>query len=132
MEACGGAHYWAREIAALGHEVRLIPPAYVSGPPAHSGYQRFAFSPVRTGIIAAKGLAKVTTLITIVRDFEEMRLPPAARFALTELAKQVEGLDDRVDQFEREIVCRLDQGACSRPWRLRLRPPLRRLAWIDA
>jgi hypothetical protein len=27
MEACGGAHYWAREIAALGHEVRLIPPA---------------------------------------------------------------------------------------------------------
>lgn len=29
MEACGGTHYWAREIAALGHEVRLIPPAYV-------------------------------------------------------------------------------------------------------
>ena len=24
MEACGTAHYWAREIAALGHEVRLI------------------------------------------------------------------------------------------------------------
>lgn len=29
MEACGTAHYWAREIAKLGHEVRLIPPAYV-------------------------------------------------------------------------------------------------------
>jgi transposase len=29
MEACGSAHYWAREIAALGHETRLIPPAYV-------------------------------------------------------------------------------------------------------
>ena len=29
LEACGGAHYWAREIGALGHEVRLIPPAYV-------------------------------------------------------------------------------------------------------
>ena len=29
MEACGTAHYWAREIAALGHEVRLIPPSYV-------------------------------------------------------------------------------------------------------
>ncbi|MBF0260580.1 MAG: transposase [Magnetococcales bacterium] len=26
MEACGGAHYWAREITKLGHEVRLMPP----------------------------------------------------------------------------------------------------------
>ncbi len=29
MEACGGAHHWGRELAALGHEVRLIPPQYV-------------------------------------------------------------------------------------------------------
>jgi transposase len=29
MEACGGSHYWGREIAARGHEVRLISPAYV-------------------------------------------------------------------------------------------------------
>ena len=29
IEACGSSHYWAREIAARGHDVRLIPPAYV-------------------------------------------------------------------------------------------------------
>lgn len=29
MEACATAHHWAREISALGHEVRLMPPAYV-------------------------------------------------------------------------------------------------------
>jgi transposase len=29
MEACATAHHWAREIAALGHEVRLMPPRYV-------------------------------------------------------------------------------------------------------
>jgi transposase len=29
MEACAGAHHWARTIAGLGHEVRLMPPAYV-------------------------------------------------------------------------------------------------------
>jgi len=29
MEACGGAHYWARELKALGHEVVLLPPQYV-------------------------------------------------------------------------------------------------------
>jgi transposase len=28
IEACGTAHYWARERRQLGHEVRLIPPAY--------------------------------------------------------------------------------------------------------
>jgi transposase len=29
MEACSSAHHWARELARLGHVVRLIPPAYV-------------------------------------------------------------------------------------------------------
>ena len=29
MEACAGAHHWAREIGQMGHTVRLIPPAYV-------------------------------------------------------------------------------------------------------
>jgi transposase len=29
MEACASAHHWAREIGALGHETRLIAPAYV-------------------------------------------------------------------------------------------------------
>ena len=29
MEACGSAHYWAREIGKLGHTVKLMPPKYV-------------------------------------------------------------------------------------------------------
>ena len=29
MEACATAHYWARELIALGHRVKLMPPAYV-------------------------------------------------------------------------------------------------------
>lgn len=29
MEACGGAHYWSRELTRLGHSVRLIAPAFV-------------------------------------------------------------------------------------------------------
>src|SRR3979411_816558 len=28
LEACAGSHYWGRELQALGHEVRLIPPQY--------------------------------------------------------------------------------------------------------
>lgn len=29
LEASGGAHHWARELRKLGHDVRLIAPAYV-------------------------------------------------------------------------------------------------------
>ena len=29
LEACGGSHHWARELNALGHQARLIPPHYV-------------------------------------------------------------------------------------------------------
>jgi len=29
MEACASAHYWARQLATLGHKVKLIPPQYV-------------------------------------------------------------------------------------------------------
>lgn len=29
MEACGGAHDWARRIAALGHQVKLMAPQHV-------------------------------------------------------------------------------------------------------
>ena len=29
IEACASSHYWARELTALGHDVKLMPPAYV-------------------------------------------------------------------------------------------------------
>jgi transposase len=29
IEACATAHHWARELTALGHQVRLVPPSYV-------------------------------------------------------------------------------------------------------
>jgi transposase len=29
IEACASSHHWARELQALGHSVRLMPPAYV-------------------------------------------------------------------------------------------------------
>jgi transposase len=29
MEACGSAHYWARDLKAMGHDVLLMPPSYI-------------------------------------------------------------------------------------------------------
>src|SRR5215470_2729110 len=31
LEACATAHQWARELAKLGHDTRLMPPTYVAG-----------------------------------------------------------------------------------------------------
>ncbi|EHK55637.1 IS110 family transposase [Allomesorhizobium alhagi] len=152
IEACGSAHYWAREIAALGHDVRLIPPAYVK-PFVKRGKTDAAdaeaiseavirktmrFVPIKTaeqqaeammlksrgllvkqqtqavnalrshlaelGIITAAGLAKVATLVAIVRDETDPRLPSAARFALMAIADQIEALMDQIDRLERAIV----------------------------
>src|SRR5450759_2001276 len=47
MEACGSAHYWARQLRAMGHDVGLMPPAYVKAyvicgrPPMASVFWRF-------------------------------------------------------------------------------------------
>jgi transposase len=30
IEACGSAHYWARTLTALGHDVRLLAPQFVA------------------------------------------------------------------------------------------------------
>jgi transposase len=152
MEACGGAHYWAREIAALGHEVRLMPPIYVK-PFVKRGKTDAAdaeaiseavtrktmrFVPVKTaeqqasamvlksrellvrqrtqtinalrthlgelGIISAAGRTSIATLMAIVRDETDARLPTAARFALTALADRIENLDDQIDRLDRAII----------------------------
>jgi transposase len=56
------------------------------------------------GIIAAIGPAKVVSLIEIVRDEEDARLPKAARFALAEIANLIETLKGKIEKLEREIV----------------------------
>ena len=49
MEACGSGHYWARQVAALGHQVRLLPPAqvkpYVKRGRKNDAADAWAFSP---------------------------------------------------------------------------------------
>ena len=152
MEACSGAHFWAREIAALGHDVKLIPPAYVT-PFVKRGKtdavdaeaiseavtrKTMRFVPVKTaeqqaaammlktrallvrqrtqainamrahltelGIIAGAGIAKIDSLIAIIRDETDGRLPPAARFALTAIADQIAALKKQIGNLEDAIV----------------------------
>jgi transposase len=162
LEACGSSHYWAREIVALGHDVRLIPPVYVKPfvkrgktdaadaeaiseavtrktmrfVPVKSADQQAAGMMLKTrallvrqqtqainalrahlselGVIASGGPAKVAALIEIVRDQADARLPKAARFALAEIATQIEALTRQIDKLEREIVADAKRDADMR------------------
>ncbi|MDP2374684.1 IS110 family transposase [Reyranella sp.] len=152
LEACGGAHYWAREIGAAGHDVRMMPPSYVKPfvkrgktdaadaeaiseavtrktmrfVPAKSAEQQADAVVLRTrallvgqrtqainalrahlaefGIITGTGKEKVAALFTIIDDEADARLPAAARFALRQLARQIEGLADQIRTIEKAIV----------------------------
>jgi hypothetical protein len=46
LEACATAHYWARELGALGHEVRLMPAFHRDIDPVRMMRTRFA-DPIR-------------------------------------------------------------------------------------
>lgn len=151
MEACASAHYWGRTLTAMGHEVRLMPPAYVK-PYVKRGKTDAAdaeaiveavtrptmrFVAVKTqaqqavlmlhktrdllvrqrtmtinalrghlgefGIVAPQGAAGVKTVIEKLPDHRD-QLPPLALQALTALAEQVNALDQRIAELERDIL----------------------------
>ena len=63
IEACGSSHYWAREIAALGHEVRLIPPAYVRSTARLLGVRADIFPDMAHGMMLEPGWEVVASRI---------------------------------------------------------------------
>ena len=70
MEACGGAHYWAGELKALGHCVSLLHPRHVTpfvmGP--HKSDERDAFA-----ITLAAGCPEIPRIVPKERDARELQ-----------------------------------------------------------
>jgi transposase len=152
LEACATSHYWARELAALGHEVRLVPPSYVKGFVKRGkndavdaeaicvavAQPSMRFVPVKRptqqalmvshrlhdmlmrqrtmlinllrsqmaefGLIAPKGRQGVATLVAILDDAAETRVPAPARAMLKELVATLDGLGPHIRSTEKAIV----------------------------
>ena len=58
------------------------------------------------GIIAATGMTSIAKLILVLRDYEDNRLPNAARAALLEMADQIEALSARIEQLDAKFLQR--------------------------
>lgn len=151
IEACGTSHHWARELIALGHDVRLMPPSYVktyvkrqkndmadaeaiceavSRPtmrfvPVKSPEQQSVMVLHRTrsilirqrtqvsnairshmaefGMAAAIGRQGLQTLIEVVEDVADPRVPSEARGCLTMLVAELRLLNEQILEGDRLI-----------------------------
>lgn len=73
MEACGGAHHWAREIRDLGHEPTLLPPQYVK--PFVLGHK----SDARDARAIAEAAARAATPRVAIKTLEQQTLQALQR-----------------------------------------------------
>jgi transposase len=152
MEACATAHYWARELTKLGHEVRLMPAkdvkAYLKRNKNDAADAEAICEAVRRptmrfvrvksaeqqgrlmqhrardlllrqrtqvinalrahmaelGIVAAQGREGLKTLLAIIADDGDERLPTDARASLIVLAAQLQALQTLIGSIEKRII----------------------------
>src|SRR3954469_6606688 len=67
MEACNTSHYWARELIALGHDVRLMPAQYVK-PYVKRGKNDGAVEEPGTGLMRGGALSCASEIEAQLRD----------------------------------------------------------------
>src|SRR6266851_1583606 len=121
LEACATAHYWARELRKLGHQVRLMPAkdvkAYVKRNKNDAADAEAICEAVRRptmrfvevnsaelGIVAAQGREGLKELLAVIADEKDDRLPVDARASLIVLAAQLQALQTLIGSIEKRII----------------------------
>jgi transposase len=111
MEACGTSHFWAREIAALGHEVKLMPQSMLALHRSRDLLIRQRTQLVNMirgqlaefGIVLAKGIQHALRLVDRLVDGEALDIPAPAAKVVIILAEQVRDLQVRIGILERDL-----------------------------
>jgi transposase len=112
IEACATAHHWARELSALGHDARLIPPSHVK---AH-------VKRGKTDAADAKAICEAVSrpsmrfvpLAALLIEEDATNLPPLAREALRALFARLQSLAGRIAGLEAAIVASHRNNEVSR------------------
>ena len=112
IEACATAHHWARELGAIGHDVKLIPQQSIlvlHRTRALLMRQRIQLSNAirghmaEFGIVAPIGRNGLHNLIEIFNDEADERVPHTARTCLQMLATQLHMVNVQALETERRI-----------------------------
>jgi transposase len=92
MEACGSSHHWGRQLQAMGHQVKLLPPQYVK--PFVLGQKNDAND--AAAVCAAMGRAEIPTVsikTVAQQDGQALHRVRSARVAdRTAMVNQIRGL----------------------------------------
>ena len=145
IEACGTSHHWARELIKLGHEVRLMPPAYVKPyvkrgktdaadaeavceavtrptmrfVPVKSPEQQAALSMHRTRDLLVKQRTQLINMIRGLLAEFGVDIPKGLERALLMARQIVDGKSPDVPMEAAKIVATLSQQALDTHVRLR-------------
>jgi transposase len=117
IEACASSHHWSRELQALGHSVRLMPPAYVKpyvkrqkNDAADAEAICEAVSRANMRFVATKtseqqsGLMLHRTRQLFIRHTHDKRVPEVARVCLAALGAQLRRFKEQILEFDRLIT----------------------------
>ena len=111
MEACGTSHHWARELVGLGHEVRLMPPAYVKpyvkrGKTDAGDAEAICEAVTRPTMrfVPIKGITNALAFVRRAVAGEANEVPDLATKVIAALAEQAIEVQCRIRQLERDLL----------------------------
>jgi transposase len=121
MEACASAHHWARNLASLGHTVRLMAPQFVkpyvkTNKNDAADAEAICEAVARTaqanqirgllgefGLVIPQGIANVTRRIPELLEDASNNLPGMLRSLINRLMAHLKDLDGQVGEIEGQI-----------------------------
>ena len=119
IETCTSSHHWSRELQALGHTVRLMPPAYVKPyvkqqkndmADAEAICEAVTRANMRRahlaefGVTAPVGRKGMEELLRVIVDPSDKRVPDVVRACLAALGSQLLSLKKQILDFDRMIL----------------------------
>ncbi len=105
LEACGGAHHWARTLLAMGHQVKLLPAKHVKAFLLRGLLYEF-------GIVLPVGHAKLLQSIQgeLAHAQQHNRLPGIVMMSVQEQLKRINAMQDDIDELTKRLGAMLKQN----------------------